>query len=85
MIAKNIFQSWHTTQLNPQIQYRIECMKHMNPEYKHKIYTDAEIDAFVNEKKYNMYNKTIQHFFIGYSSKRLIIYRLYKIDFLHHK
>jgi len=49
MIAKNIFQSWHTTQLNPQIQYRIEYMKHMNPEYKHKIYTDAEIDAFVNE------------------------------------
>ena len=49
MIPKNIFQSWHTTNLHPVIQKRIDRMKQLNPDYNHKIYTDKEIDDFVNE------------------------------------
>jgi mannosyltransferase OCH1-like enzyme len=49
MIPKNIFQSWYTTILNPEIQKYIDTMKSLNPEYNHKIYTDSEIDSFVNE------------------------------------
>lgn len=48
MIPKNIFQSWHTLDLHPLIQGRINIMKNLNPDYTHKIYTDAEIDEFVN-------------------------------------
>ena len=49
MIPKHIFQSWHTTDLQPQIQKYIDEMKSSNPEYTHKIYTDSEMDSFVNE------------------------------------
>jgi mannosyltransferase OCH1-like enzyme len=49
MIPKNIFQSWHTTELHPQVQKYIDEIKINNPEYTHKIYTDSEIDSFVNE------------------------------------
>lgn len=49
MIPKNIFQSWHTRVLHPQIQKYIDEMKEQNPEYSHKIYTDSEMDSFVNE------------------------------------
>jgi mannosyltransferase OCH1-like enzyme len=48
MIPKNIFQSWHTLDLHPIIQKKIEVMKEMNPEYTHKIYTDNDMDTFVN-------------------------------------
>jgi len=49
MIPKNIFQSWHTTDLHPDIQKQINKIKELNPEYTHKIYTDDEIDTFVNQ------------------------------------
>ena len=49
MIPKNIFQSWYTLNLDPVVQQHINIMKLMNPDYTHKIYTDEEIDAFVNE------------------------------------
>jgi mannosyltransferase OCH1-like enzyme len=49
MIPKNIFQSWYTTILHPKIKKYIDTMKSLNPEYNHKIYTDSEIDSFVNE------------------------------------
>lgn len=48
MIPKNIFQSWSTTNLHPVIQSKINKLKELNPEYNHKIYTDDEIDSFVN-------------------------------------
>lgn len=49
MIPKNIFQSWHTINLHPQVQKYIDEMKINNPEYTYKIYTDSEMDSFVNE------------------------------------
>lgn len=49
MIPKNIFQSWYTTSLHPQVQKYIDEMKTHNPEYTHKMYTDSEMDEFVNE------------------------------------
>jgi mannosyltransferase OCH1-like enzyme len=48
MIPKNIFQSWYTKTLNIKILDRINNMLQMNPGYNHKIYTDDEIDEFVN-------------------------------------
>lgn len=48
MIPKNIFQSWVSISLHPLIQNKIDKMKALNPEYSHKIYTDKEIDLFVN-------------------------------------
>jgi len=50
MIPKNIFQSWHTKILHPFIQKKIDNMMRLNPEYTHQIYTDSEIDSFVNDK-----------------------------------
>lgn len=49
MIPKNIFQSWYTLNLHPEVQNVINKIKELNPEYNHKIYTDDEIDKFVNE------------------------------------
>jgi mannosyltransferase OCH1-like enzyme len=49
MIPKNIFQSWYTKNLHPVIQEKINNMMYLNPDYNHKIYTDNEIDSFVNE------------------------------------
>jgi mannosyltransferase OCH1-like enzyme len=49
MIPKNIFQSWYTINLHPLIKNKIDNMKKMNPSYNHRIYTDDEIDDFVNE------------------------------------
>jgi len=48
MIPKKIYQSWYTTQFPKRVAQKINSMKKLNPEYEHKIYTDAEIDAFVN-------------------------------------
>lgn len=48
MIPKNIFQSWTTIILHPQIQNKIDKIKQLNPDYTHKIYTDEEMDDFVN-------------------------------------
>ena len=49
MIEKNIFQSWYTRSLHPVVQEKIDNIKKMNPEYKYHLYTDEEIDKFVNE------------------------------------
>ena len=48
MIPKNIFQSWITKELHPEIQRRVDRMLELNPTYKHEIYTDSEISEFVN-------------------------------------
>jgi len=48
MIPKNIFQSWITKDLHPEIQKRVDRMLELNPTYKHEIYTDTEIAEFVN-------------------------------------
>lgn len=49
MIPKHIFQSWHTKDFHPQVQKYIDEIKSKNPEYTHTIFTDSEMDSFVNE------------------------------------
>ena len=48
MIPKNIFQSWITKDLHPEIQKKVDNIKSLNPEYNYQLYTDSEIDEFVN-------------------------------------
>lgn len=61
MIEKNIFQSWYTTKLPSLVQNKIDFIKESNPEYKYHLYTDNDIDMFVNEnfpgEIANAYNK----------------------------
>jgi mannosyltransferase OCH1-like enzyme len=49
MIEKNIFQTWYTKILHPFVEYKINSMKEMNPEYNYNLYTDSDMDIFVNE------------------------------------
>lgn len=49
MIPKNIFRTWYTDDLHPEIQNQINRIKELNTNYSHQIYTDEEIDKFVNE------------------------------------
>ena len=49
MIEKNIFQSWHTLELHPVIQKRINFFKNLNPDYSYHLYTDNDMDEFVND------------------------------------
>lgn len=49
MIEKNIFQSWYTKNLHPLIQQKIDFFKSLNPEYTYHLYTDDDMDNFVNE------------------------------------
>lgn len=48
MIPKNIFQSWITNNLHPEIQKKVDELKSLNSNYNYQLYTDAEIDKFVN-------------------------------------
>jgi GR25 family glycosyltransferase involved in LPS biosynthesis len=48
MIPKNIFQSWISRDLHPEIQKKVDEMKSLNSEYTYQLYTDSEIDKFVN-------------------------------------
>ena len=48
MIEKNIFQSWYTTKLPEPIQKKVQHYKTLNPEYEYHLYTDADMDLFVN-------------------------------------
>ena len=49
MIEKNIFQSWYTTSLHPLVQQKINNFKKLNKEYTYQLYTDNDMDKFVNE------------------------------------
>jgi mannosyltransferase OCH1-like enzyme len=49
MIEKNIFQSWYTRDLHPRVQEEVDKCKQANPEYSYHLYTDEEMDEFVNE------------------------------------
>jgi mannosyltransferase OCH1-like enzyme len=48
MIEKNIFQSWHTNNLHPLVQEKINFYKKINPDYSYNLYTDNDMDNFVN-------------------------------------
>ena len=47
-IPKNIFQSWYTKDVHPQIQQKIDKIKELNPDYTYTLYTDEEMDEFVH-------------------------------------
>lgn len=49
MIEKNIFQSWYTKDLHPDIQKKIDIFKELNSDYNYYLYDDNEIDNFVNK------------------------------------
>ena len=49
MIEKNIFQSWHTKQLHPLIQQKINSFKELNSDYTYYLYDDNDMDDFVNQ------------------------------------
>jgi mannosyltransferase OCH1-like enzyme len=49
MIEKNIFQSWYTTELHPLLQEKVDYFRNLNPEYEYHLYTDDDMDKFVNE------------------------------------
>lgn len=49
MIEKNIFQSWHTNMLHPDVENKINTFKNMNPDFTYKLYNDDDMDSFVNE------------------------------------
>ena len=47
-IPSNIFQSWYTKDVHPQIQQKIDKIKELNPDYTYTLYTDEEMDEFVH-------------------------------------
>ena len=49
MIEKNIFQSWHTKQLHPLVQQKINSFKELNSDYSYYLYDDNDMDDFVNQ------------------------------------
>jgi mannosyltransferase OCH1-like enzyme len=49
MIEKNIFQSWYTNSLHPLVKNKIDNFRQLNPEYSYHLYTDDDMDNFVNE------------------------------------
>jgi len=49
MIEKNIFQSWYTKELHPRIKEKIDLFQRLNPEYTYTLFTDIDMDNFVNE------------------------------------
>jgi len=49
MIEKNLFQTWFTKDLHPNVQQVVDKIKALNPEYTYRIFDDAEMDQFVNE------------------------------------
>lgn len=61
MIEKNIFQCWETKKFNDVIQQHINHIKNLNPNYTYNLYTDDDMDNFVNEhykgEIYECYNK----------------------------
>lgn len=49
MIPKNIFQSWISKELHPEVQKKVNHFKSLNKNYQYHLYTDEEMDEFVNK------------------------------------
>lgn len=47
-IPKTIYQTWFNNQLHPVIYNKISNMIQMNPGYDYRLYTDDDMDEFVN-------------------------------------
>ena len=48
-IPKKIYQSWYTRDLPKEVNNKINRMLTLNPSYSHEIFTDEEMDDFVNK------------------------------------
>ncbi len=48
MIPKIIYRSWFTQNMPPKVDKSIKKLKRLNPEYDHIIYTDSQIEDYVN-------------------------------------
>lgn len=49
MIEKNIFQSWYTRDLHPLVKQKVDKFRALNPDYNYHLFTDDDMDNFVNE------------------------------------
>ena len=49
MIEKQIFQSWHTKNVDPIIVQKTKRFLDLNPNYKYTLFTDEEMDTYVND------------------------------------
>jgi inositol phosphorylceramide mannosyltransferase catalytic subunit len=49
MIPKVVYQTWYTREFPPPIQEKRDAMMKLNPDYTFILYTDDEMDVFVNE------------------------------------
>jgi len=78
MIPKFIYQTWKTKELPLAAKVFTDKMKELNPEYKHIIFNDEEIDSFVKEN----YSKQV---FDIYDSLQLRVARadLWRYMFLY--
>lgn len=50
MIPKVVYQSWYTRSFPPPVQEKLDAMRRLNPEYEFVLYTDNEMDEFVNRE-----------------------------------
>lgn len=50
MIPKVVYQSWYTREFHPIVQAKLDAMKRLNPDYRFVLYTDEEMDEFVNKE-----------------------------------
>jgi len=50
MIPKVVYQSWYTRSFHPIVEQKLETMRRLNPGYRFVLYTDEEMDAFVNKE-----------------------------------
>lgn len=61
MIEKNIFQTWYTKELDPELQAIRKEMLDINPDWTYYLYDDNDMDLFVKNKYpgriYNAYSK----------------------------
>lgn len=48
MIPKVVYQSWHTRNFHPIVEEKLQAMRDLNPDYEFKLFTDEEMDSFVN-------------------------------------
>jgi len=48
MIPKKIYRSWFTQNLPYKVEKEVKKLKKQNPNYEHIIYTDSQIDDYVN-------------------------------------
>lgn len=49
VIPLNIFQTWHTKSLSPQMYAAIQTLKNTNPKFSHHLYDDNDCRAFVQK------------------------------------